>query len=429
MEEGLASGTGLDSQTILIRLAVAALVGLAVGVEREWSAAQGKANDRFAGVRTFLLFGLIGGATSVLTAEIGAAVGVAILAGSLAIVAAAYFTAASGGVRDSTTEVAAIVVLAAGAIAGWGLFVPASAIAALTALALVSKGKLHEAVDRLRSEEIEAAARFAALALVVLPLLPKGPLEKYGGIEPQKLWGLVLLFSGLSFAGYVAMRLAGRKRGYGVAGLLGGIVSSTAVTYTFARESRRDAAAATALALGVVAACTVLPFRVAVLSAVLHRETALALLPAVVLPAAAGLVFVGVALWRGREEKGPAGKATEPKNPLRLMGAIQMVVLFQVVLWILHFVRERLGESGVVGSAALVGLTDMDALTFSATELAKNGIAPSVAARSLLIGMISNTLFKAGVAGALGGAGFRLRVVAALGTFAALFAAGLFFLG
>jgi uncharacterized membrane protein (DUF4010 family) len=424
-----AQAAGLDSQTILFRLAVAALVGLAVGVEREWSADQGKGrkNERFAGVRTFLLFGLIGGAAALLALEAAPALGVTLVAGALAVVAAAYFTAASDGVRDSTTEVAAIVVLAAGALAGFGLVVPASAVAALTALALVSKGRLHDAVDRLKSEEIEAAARFAALALVVLPLLPEGPLEKYGGIEPRKLWGLVLLFAGLSFAGYVAMRLVGRERGYGVAGLLGGLVSSTAVTFNFARESRRDAAAAAGLALGVVAASTVLPFRVLALTALLHRETAMALLPAVALPAAAGLVFVGIAIRRGTKKEGK-GDAIEPRNPLRLGAAIQMVVLFQVVLWVLDFVRERMGESGIVTGAALVGLTDMDALTFSSIELAKGGLPPAVAARSLVVGMLSNTLFKAVVAAALGAAAFRWRVAAALGLFALGFGAALFWL-
>jgi uncharacterized membrane protein (DUF4010 family) len=282
-------------------------------------------------------------------------------------------------------------------------------------------------VAKLRSEELEAAARFAALALVVLPLLPTGPFESWGGIEPRKLWGLVLVFAGLSFAGYVAQRVAGPERGYGVAGLLGGIVSSTAVTLNFARESRRDPEAGVPLALGVVAACTVLPLRVGGMSFLLQREVGVALLPALVAPFLFGACFVAAALWRGRRHE-RAGEAALSTNPLRLGAAIQMVVLFQVVLWALDLVRARLGESGIVGSAALVGLTDLDALTFSATELARGGVLPQVAARALLVGLVANTLFKAAVAGAVGAGRFRPRVLAALGAVAALFALGFLWL-
>lgn len=416
-----------DLQTLLSRLAVAALAGFAVGIEREWSAGREKLNTRFGGVRTFLLLGLIGGIASTLAREIDPLIGAVVLGGALAIVAGAYLISGWQGTIDATTEVAAVVVLGAGALAGWGLIVPASAIAAITALALVSKGRLHGAVAKLRSEELDAAARFAALALVVLPLLPAGPFAGFGGLEPRKLWGLVLVFAGLSFAGYIAMRVAGPDRGYGLAGLLGGIVSSTAVTLNFARESRRDESARIPLALGVVAACTVLPVRVGALSFALNREVGLALLPALALPLLAGLVFVGAALWHARGLSA-SGTAKLPDNPLRLGSAIQMVLLFQAVLWLLGLAKERLGEGGIVGGAALLGLTDLDALTFSAAELARGGLAPEIAARALLVGMTANTLFKATLAGALGAGAFRPRVLAALGLFAALFALGFLWL-
>lgn len=412
-----------EVQRILLQLAIAALGGLAVGIEREWSAGRDGPNTRFGGVRTFLLLGLIGGISSVAGREISPWLGLALLGGAILVVGVAYLVTAWQGTIDATTEIAAIVVLGAGALAGAGRIVPASAVSALTALVLVSKGKMHGAVAKLRSEELEAAARFAALALVVLPLLPPGPFASWGGIEPRKLWGLVLVFAGLSFAGYVAMRVAGRERGYGLAGLFGGLVSSTAVTLNFARESRKSPESGAALALGVVAACTILPLRVGVLSFALHRDTGRTLLPALLAPLLFGAIFVGAALWKAREPS-PKGAAKLPDNPLRLGSAVQMVVLFQVVLWLLDLAKERLGELGIVGGAALVGLSDMDALTYSTSELAKHGLAPELAARALVVGMIANTLFKGAVAAALGSGAFRLRVLAALALFAALFAVG-----
>ena len=209
------------------------------------------------------------------------------------------------------------------------------------------------------------------LALVILPILPAGPIERLGGLEPQKLWGIVLIFAGLSFAGYIALRLAGPERGYSVAGLLGGLVSSTAVTFNFARESRRDpadAVAAKALSLGVLAACSVLPLRVGVVAAALFLPVARALVPALILPLAAGVVVIAFA-WFRRPQGG--GTLKLPDNPLRLGSAIQMAVLFQIVLWVLSALRERVGTGGLLASAAVLGLTDLDALTFSLTELAR----------------------------------------------------------
>ena len=309
-----------DLQTTLLNLAVAALGGLAVGIEREWSARRPGEPARFGGVRTFLLLGLAGGLAAVLFRAVDPRVGLVLFAGGLALVLVAYLVSAWRGTIDATSEVAGLLVLGAGAAAGFGMLTVASAVAAGTALVLVEKGRMHAAVARLESVGLEAGARFAVLALVVLPVLPQGPIARLGGLEPQKLWGVVLIFAGLSFAGYIALRLAGPERGYSVAGFLGGLVSSTAVTFNFARESRREpgnAPAAKALALGVVAACTILPLRVGLVSAALYLPVAKALAPALVLPLVAGAIAIAYAWFRRPQGDGapaPAGESAAPRG-------------------------------------------------------------------------------------------------------------------
>ena len=426
-----------DLQMTLLHLAVAALGGLAVGIEREWSARRPGEPPRFGGVRTFLLLGLTGGLAAVLYQTADPRIGLVLFAGGLALVLVAYLVSAWRGTIDATSEVAGLLVLGAGAAAGFGMLTVASAVAAGTALVLVEKGRMHAAVARLESVGLEAGARFAVLALVVLPVLPQGPIARLGGLEPQKLWGVVLIFAGLSFAGYIALRLAGPDRGYSVAGFLGGLVSSTAVTFNFARESRREpgnAPAAKALALGVVAACTILPLRVGLVSAALYLPVAKALAPALVLPLVAGAIAIAYAWFRRPQGD---GAPRLPENPLRLGAAIQMALLFQIVLWVLQALRDRLGGGGMLASAALLGLTDMDALTFSLTELAgrtvpgdgpTSALTAQAAARGLLVGMLANTAFKAAVAAAIGASAFRVRVLAALAVLGALFAVGLFWI-
>lgn len=417
----------MEEQTLLVRLAVAALGGLAVGIEREWSAKRDEPNTRFGGVRTFLLLGLLGGLGGQWV-EVDVRLAAVVLGSAALLVVVAYLATSWRGTIDATTEVAGLVVVAGGALAGGGRLAVASAVFAGTALVLIEKSRMHAAVAKIQSYELEAGARFAVLALVVLPLLPAEPVAWLGGLAPRRLWGIVLLFAGLSFAGYVALRIAGPKRGYGWAGLLGGVISSTAVTINYARESRARPEAATVLAAGALAASAVMPLRVGVLSVVLNVEVAKALAALLAVPI---LLGVGAALRSvlGREKAGEVREEVLPQNPLRLFAAIQMTVLFALVLAVLAWVRERYGASGLFSGAALLGLTDLDALTYSMNRLAATGTPVGTAVRALGIGMIANSLFKAAAALLLGSPAFRKHAGGGLLLYGAAFGLGLWFLG
>jgi uncharacterized membrane protein (DUF4010 family) len=392
-----------DALQVATRLGVAALGGLAVGIEREWSARARARPARFAGVRTFLLLGLLGGLGATLSDLAGPAVGLAVIAAAAALVVGAYIVTARGGDVDGTTEVSALVVLAAGAIAGTGHLALASALSALTVLVLVEKSRIHTLVHRLRSETIEAAARFAVLALVVLPLLPEGPFGPAPGFRPRELWALVLLFSGLSFAGFLALRLIGADRGYALAGLLGGLVSSTAVTLSFSRESRHAGAPGPALGSGVIAACTILLVRVGVLATILNPPVGRRVWPYLILPLAAGL---GIAAAIRRWGIG-ATEAPLPGNPLRLGAAIQMALVFQAVLYAVEWIRRWFGAPGVLLSATGLGLTDMDALTYAMTRLPVDGAGAATAAQALAVGVLANTVLKLALVLVIGRGAFR----------------------
>jgi uncharacterized membrane protein (DUF4010 family) len=413
-----------DMMETALRLGVAAVGGLAVGVEREWSSGRGERAPRFAGVRTFLLLGLIGGVAAELHGRGQLAAGALLLGAASALVVAAYVMAARGGDVDGTTEVAALLVLAIGGLAGSGRLVLASALSALTALVLVEKTRIHSFVLRMEPSALQAGARFAVLALVVLPLLPAGPYGPPPGLRPRELWALVLLFSGLSFAGFIALRAFGSGRGHGVTGLLGGLVSSTVVTLNFARESRHQPKLGRALALGVIAACTVLYVRVGVLSSLLN--------PAVgrtVAPLLAGSLLVGVliaALLVRRQEPMPA-ETSMPGNPLRLAAAVQMALAFQVVLYVVAWASNRFGSSGVLASSAVLGLTDVDALTYSMAKLGAGSATPDLAARGLAVGIVSNTAFKLALAVIFGRGTFRRLAGAGLAALAGAGLAILFF--
>lgn len=410
--------------TGVLRIAVAAICGAAIGVEREWSGHSIGPTARIGGVRTFTLLGTLAGLAGWMWAIGFTALATVLLAGGVALVVVGYVAASHRDV-DGTTEVAALVTLAAGALAGLGYLALASGVIAVTTLLLVEKSRLHSTVARLGDAEIRAGIRFAVMAVVILPLLPEGPYGPWGGIRPRELWLLVLFFSGMSFAGFIARRAVGVKHGYPLAGLLGGMVSSTSVTFTFARESAADPALGRPLAFGILAACTVMFLRIIVATAVLNQYLMTALLPFVAAPFLIGVVCT-VLGWR-RLDPGK-DRVAKPSNPLGLRAALQMAVLFQIVLLAVHAAREQWGDLGLVVSGAIVGLTDMDALTISMAKSASEPAAVAAASQAIAVGILSNTLFKSATAVVLGRGAVRILVPACLLAMAALIGVALYLL-
>ena len=391
---------------------VATIGGAAIGLEREWSGHATGPHARFGGIRTFTLLGSLGGIAGWLSMSGQLPLAVVLLAASSAIVVVGYVAASRTSV-DATTEVAAIVVLAAGTLSGAGHLVPGSALVTATALLLVEKTRLHTLVAQIDDESLRASVRFAAMACVLLPLLPPGPYGPYDVVKPRELWALVLFFSGLSFVGWILKRAVGPSQGVILSGLLGGIVSSTSVTLTFARESRDAKTARVPLAAGVVGACTVMLLRVTIACAVLNRPLAVALLPYI---AAAFVIGVAVTLiaWR---TNAPASEQETRESPLRVTSALQMAALFQVVLLVTAWVKSRWGSSALVATSAIVGLTDLDALTLSLARTGSGGDVQGTTV-ALVVGILSNTLLKLVVAGTVGRGWFRLMAAFALGAVA-----------
>lgn len=409
----------LTSLQAASRLGVAALLGLAVGAEREWSGHATGPNARFAGLRTFFLFGVLGGSAGLLHAWGYSLAAAPLILGGALFVVTSYVMAAlrPGADLDGTTEAAAFVVIGLGALAGIGQIGLASGAAAVVVFALGEKARLHWLVKQIGETEMRAALQFAVLALVILPVLPEGPYLPVIELRPRMLWGIVVLLSGINFAGYLARRAVGASRGYGVAGMIGGVVSSTAVTLQFSRLSHESTEPGGALAVGVIGACSVLPVRVAIIATALDSRVGAQLMLLLLPSAVVGFGIVAAALRRqdalGTQENLDDG------SPLKLRSAIQMALLFQVAMTALSVTGSYWGAKGLTASAVLLGLTDVDALTVSMSQTVRGGIAASLAAQSIAIGILSNTVFKLAVSLLVGRGRYRpfaMMGLAAIGT-------------
>lgn len=394
---------------------IAALGGAAVGMEREHS---GHALGHLGGLRTFTLIGLVAGMAGLLWRTDLQLLAALLLAGVLGLIVSSYIAASRRDV-EATTEIAAFVVVGSGVMAGLGWWTLSSAVVAIASLLLAEKSQLHAWAKRMPDEGLRAGFRFAVMALVVLPLLPEGPFGPLGGIRPRELWLLVLLISGLSFAGYLARYVVGAGHGYVVTGILGGLVSSTSTTLSLARTTISEPANGEALALGVIAACTVMYARVMTVVAVLNPGLSVVVVPYLGLALAVGVAITAWGWWR---VGAVANEGPFPRNPLEVWPALKLAVLFQLMLFGISLVKGAWGQAGMVATGAVLGLTDVDAMTVSMARVRGDA---GTAALAIAAGCMANTLFKFGVAIVVGRGLFRHRATLWFGGLLLASAAGM----
>lgn len=408
--------------------AVAVLIGALVGIEREKRKAE-EGDLGTGGLRTFILLALVGAIAGWLSHQLGSpwlvAAGLLVVA---AAVVAGYAVEASvrPGALGLTTEIAALAVYLLGAMTMLGYRELAVGLAIVTAAVLAYKQPLHGFVDRIGWSDVFAGLRLMIATFIVLPLLPDRAVDPWEALNPHTLWLLVLLIAGLSMVGYIATRLLGTHRGTAVTGLTGGLVSSTAVTLSFARQSRdqTNAAAANALAGGILLAWCVMFGRVIVEVLVVNRQLlAMLLVPMVAMALAAGAAG-GLCLWRSlalHARQGAGGAPEVPlTNPFSLTSAAKVAAFFALVTLVVKIVQTEFPGGGVYVVAVLAGFTDVDAITLSMAELAKTEDA-TASVNAIVLAVLANTLAKCGMVVALAGAPLRRPILLAT---AAIVAAG-----
>lgn len=382
-------------------LGIALALGLLIGLERGWSARAEPAGGRVAGIRTFGLVGLVGGLAGVLAASVSeAAAAMLIVATAAALVAGYVRDMTEGDSVSATSTIAALATLALGMLATSGQPLLAAVAAGSMLLLLAMRQELHAWVRGLSALEIKAVARFALIAIVVWPLLPDVSYGPYDAWNPRDIWFVVVLISGLSFAGYVAAKRLGAVSGALATASAGAIVSSTAVTAALARRLRTGEADAP-LAAAISAAGAVMMMRALALTALLAPR-ALATLAVVIVPAAlAALAAACLTLRRGRAHA--AAPAQAPRNPFDIRPAIAFAALIAGAALVARWAADIFGDHGLAVVLAITGALDVDAAIVTLGGLPDDAVDPALAGIILAVPILANTLFKAGVTVALAG--------------------------
>ena len=379
-------------------------LGLLVGLQRE------RSKSAIAGIRTFPLITLLGTVCGQLAHVFG---GWIVAAGFLAIGALLAVTQAGRLSEDKadtglTTEIAVLLLFALGVFIASGPILIAVVLGGAVALLLYLKPPLHRFVGRLGETDMRAIMQFVFVSMVVLPVLPNENYGPYQVLNPFEIWMMVVLIVGLSLAGYVAYKFFGGAGGLLVAGVLGGVISSTATSVSAARQAREHTALVGMASLIIMIASTVTLVRVLIEIGVVAPGNFTALAGPLAAMLGSMVVIGVVAYFAWRKE---AGVRPTQHNPAELKTALVFAAIYGLIKLAVAAARDQFGEAGLYAVSVISGLTDMDAVTLSTARLVDSGkLETTLGWRTILIAAMSNLVFKATAVAVVGGAAIFFRV-------------------
>jgi len=392
----------MEQHMDLLLQAIAALgIGLLIGLEREYGQRriEGRPLHRAAaGIRTFALVALSGNLLTWLPEQVrvpAIAIGLAFIA---AMALLSYLRTTSGGRHSdtgTTSEVVLVMTYILGVLTGLGFMLPATITAIAVFTLLHFKSLLHRFSYSLSPADIRQAIQFLVIAVVILPILPNANYGPFGAFNPQHIWMMVVLISGIGFTAYAAIKILGQRAGLGLTGMLGGLVSSTAVTLAMSRMCRDTPALQYYYLLAILIACTTMFPRILVLTLLFTPALTLQLAPAVLTILIASLAMVAL-LWRKARSQAIASEQLEfaHTNPLSLPTALTFALFYALVVFFSHFAQAEFGDQGILAVAGLSGLSDVDAITLSLSSIVGKQVTVMLAAQGILLAAAANSLVK-----------------------------------
>jgi uncharacterized membrane protein (DUF4010 family) len=406
MQVSAASPEGLDLQGVFARLGVALALGLLVGIQRQ------RTDARLAGFRTFPLVTLLGGLCALVAQSLGPWVlsaGLIALAATIAVGNSQTPPAPRDAAPGITTEVALLVMFLVGAASITHELEISIVLGGLVAVLLQFKEEMHGLARRLEENDILAVMRFVLIALVVLPVLPNRDFGPFDVLNLREIWWMVVLIVGIGLASYIALRIFGARAGTLLAGIFGGLISSTATTATYSRRTRGNAKACALAAVVILIASCVLYARVLVEVVAVAPSAIAELAPPLAVLFAVFVALCAIAWFRRGSE---AAHAPLPEDPAELRPALYFALAYAAILLAVAAARHHFAtDRALYVVAGLSGLTDVDAITLSTARMVEGGrLGVDTGWRLIVVASLSNLAFKVGIVVALGDPGLLRRI-------------------
>lgn len=375
-----------------------AAIGLLIGMERERSA------NSIAGFRTFSLVAVLGTLLTMLAEQQASewliAVGLFVVA--MTMISGSFFSQVAEKNRGFTTEVALLITYGLGVAIWYDLTSLAAMLAIATTILLYMKAELKQLSERMTRRDTDSILQFSVLSLVILPILPNENMGPNGAFNPQQIWWMVVLISGMALAGYLALRIVGAKYGAALLGVFGGLASSTATTMMFSRHAASDACLVSMSAVVILIANVMVMIRLGIIAVVvapsLLNDIAFIFISGII----PGLLMIAYR-WRSLSHAGelPLPQVT---NPTELKTALSFGLLYAVVLLTAGWLQDQVGQGGLFAVAFVSGLTDADASALSTLRLlAIDRVSLDDAVIAVSLALLANLVFKIGLVLGIGG--------------------------
>lgn len=386
---------------LFIQNSVLSLVlGFLIGLQREMHTIYSHKTQDFGGARTFSMIALFGFLSSWLTTFFPYFFLVASSMIALLLIAGYIVNSIHAPEKGSTSEFAALVTFIIGAMLTFTAPIFPVFIAIITLSILNLKDTIQEYEQTITKQDLGAAILFLVMTFVILPILPDKAIDPMGLVNLHRIWIMVVLVAGISYFGYIAIRLLGSKNGIGVAGLFGGLVSSTAVAMSMARRIHENGFLAKNLAIGISLASSMMLIRAGVEIWVINPDLIHPFILPIIIGSVCGYGYIGMLYLTSKHEEIP--QEIEFKNPFDLKEALLMGLAFGITLAFISLAHRYVGNMGVYAVASLSGIADVDAIVLSLSSLAKNGLSSTTAHYAILIAILANTVAKAALVFFLG---------------------------
>ncbi|HEX3485253.1 MAG TPA: MgtC/SapB family protein [Micropepsaceae bacterium] len=395
------------------RLGLALAIGLLIGLERGWREREEREGSRTAGIRTFALIGLLGGVWGATLPILGP---IPLAIAGLAFAAAfTLFQWREGIARNDfsvTSTIAGFVVFALGAFAVLGDRTAAAGAGVATLVLLAARTNLHEFLKRLSWPELRSAIVLLAMTFLLLPILPDRPIDPWNALNPYELWLMIVLIGVVSFAGYIAVRTLGERRGLAISAAAGAMISSTAVTLGNSRLAAKSAGSNAMVAIAICLAWIVSLARMTIIAIAIDPQLLRSL--AIPMGAAIAVLAFAVLLFCRRMGNDPARfDTTLFQNPLDLRFVLGFGSLLAGVFAATKLLSAAFGQAGVLTLAGISGFVDVDPITLSSARLSGTAIAVDAAAQAILLAGAANMVTKMAITVLVGGIGFGWKLVLA----------------
>jgi uncharacterized membrane protein (DUF4010 family) len=398
------------NQDIFLRFGASLLIGVLIGMQREYAYDSSKGRGLFAGARTFALMSLVGSTAAFLADTLNSIWVFISIVGltSLMVIVAYYITATEREEIGLTSEVAALLTILIGAICYIHSIELAAAMGVVTTVLLAVKGEFRQFVRVITQEDVFATLQFAVITAIVLPVLPNKTfgVPPFDVLNPSQIWEMVIFISGINFLGYILVKVVGPKKGLGISGLLGGLASSTATTMSFSERSKSQTGMEKPFAVAIIVAWIIMFIRVIVEIAVVNNRLLSGVWPALTAMGLAGLVY---AVYLYFSQSAIDEEELALSNPFELGTAIKFGLIYALVLLGTKAAELYIGEKAIYLTSIIAGLADVDAITLSISDLTRSGgsITLDTGKYAIIFATMSNTIAKGALVFSIGSKALR----------------------